>query len=268
MHLPITEDLIQPSPATSLTLIDYSNGLNDKQQMSARNLIKQGVSLSSAASHYTSLFDGWISVKEQQQQRRGSEELSAGSCCTNSGGCVKCASTCHSSHLLTDNSSFFPAECDQCFHNGCVPFVENSTSCRGVKDGTARTVDRNMPVNQWSSANVIEWMAALNLYRYAEVFKSKDIKGSDLVNIDNEKLQSMGIKDEFHQKAILVCIDELCRRNCNGNGSSGLSISGEMSTPASHHRFTDHSFNSLTRCGQCNKYLRGIIHQGLICQGI
>ncbi|GAB6022370.1 hypothetical protein CHUAL_006488 [Chamberlinius hualienensis] len=157
-------------------------------------------------------------------------------------------------------------ECDQCFHNVCVPLVENSTSCRIVKDGSVRTVDRNVPVNQWSSAHVIEWMAALNLYRYAEVFKSKDIKGSDLVNIDHEKLQSMGIKDEFHQKAILVCIDELCRRNSNGNGSSGLSISGEMNTPASHHRFTDHSFSSLTRCGQCNKCLRGIIHQGLICQ--
>lgn len=44
------------------------------------------------------------------------------------------------------------------------------------------------PVNQWSSANVVEWMAALNLYRYAEVFKSKDIKGSDLMNLDKEKL--------------------------------------------------------------------------------
>ena len=31
-------------------------------------------------------------------------------------------------------------------------------------------------------------MAALNLYRYADVFKSKDIKGSDLMNLDREKL--------------------------------------------------------------------------------
>lgn len=31
-------------------------------------------------------------------------------------------------------------------------------------------------------------MAALNLYRYADVFKSKDIKGSDLPCLDREKL--------------------------------------------------------------------------------
>lgn len=44
------------------------------------------------------------------------------------------------------------------------------------------------PVSEWTSLNVVEWMAALNLYRYADVFKSKDIKGSDLLNLDREKL--------------------------------------------------------------------------------
>lgn len=44
------------------------------------------------------------------------------------------------------------------------------------------------PLSQWTSSNVVEWMAALNLYRYAELFKSKDIKGSDLITLDREKL--------------------------------------------------------------------------------
>ena len=44
------------------------------------------------------------------------------------------------------------------------------------------------PVSEWTSLNVVEWMAALNLYRYADVFKSKDIKGSDLLSLDREKL--------------------------------------------------------------------------------
>lgn len=44
------------------------------------------------------------------------------------------------------------------------------------------------PLSEWTSANVVEWMAALNLYRYADVFKCKDIKGSDLVNLDKDKL--------------------------------------------------------------------------------
>lgn len=31
-------------------------------------------------------------------------------------------------------------------------------------------------------------MAALNLYRYAELFRSKDVKGVDLLSLDKDKL--------------------------------------------------------------------------------
>ena len=44
------------------------------------------------------------------------------------------------------------------------------------------------PISQWTSTNVVEWMAALNLYRYAELFRSKDIKGVDLLSLDKDKL--------------------------------------------------------------------------------
>ena len=44
------------------------------------------------------------------------------------------------------------------------------------------------PVEEWTAENVAEWMAALNLYHYAELFKSKGIKGSDLGTLDKEKL--------------------------------------------------------------------------------
>lgn len=43
-------------------------------------------------------------------------------------------------------------------------------------------------MNKWSSTNVVEWMAALNLAPYTEIFKSKDIKGSDLICLDKDKL--------------------------------------------------------------------------------
>lgn len=49
--------------------------------------------------------------------------------------------------------------------------------------------ERNVqPISQWSSTHVVEWMAALNLYRYAELFRSKDIKGVDLLSLDKDKL--------------------------------------------------------------------------------
>lgn len=178
-----------------------------------------------------------------------------------------CACNCGnpSPSTATTPSAFLPTDCHGCFHNMCLPFA-GDYPCRPNKDASL-TMDRDVPVNQWSSANVVEWMAALNLYRYAEVFKSKGIHGSDLMNLDKEKLSSMGIIDEFHQKAILVCIDELCRRN--GNDSSDVlaySEGNEMAMPASHHQLSEQSFSDLQRCDRCNQYLRGIIHQGFLCR--
>ncbi|XP_071543397.1 phosphatidylinositol 3-kinase regulatory subunit alpha isoform X6 [Panulirus ornatus] len=127
------------------------------------------------------------------------------------------------------------------------------------------------PINQWSSSNVVDWMATLNLAPYTEIFKAKDIKGADLLTLDKDKLGNMGIKDEFHQKAILVCVDQLqneCRDGvCVGESSPSTGIGGvDCNTPASHHNLRNHSFHDLHRCDKCGLYLRGFIHQGHFCQ--
>ncbi|XP_013780715.1 phosphatidylinositol 3-kinase regulatory subunit alpha-like isoform X1 [Limulus polyphemus] len=165
-----------------------------------------------------------------------------------------------------------PTGCHSCFHNMCVSHA-GSHSCRRVQEPLPPvTMDKEVPVTQWSTANVVEWMAALNLYHYAELFKFKNIKGSDLFSLDKEKLLNMGIKDEFHQKAILVCIEELCRAKkelgsveetpnlsdtfCNRNDES----------PQGSHQLLQESFSTLLQCHKCHAYLRGIVHQGLVCQ--
>lgn len=76
----------------------------------------------------------------------------------------------------------------------------------------------------------------------------------------------MGIKDEFHQKAILTCIDELLRKPEPDHG-----LHNEPEDSASRkrnyaHNLTQHTFSSLERCDKCNKYLRGILHQGFQCE--
>ena len=81
----------------------------------------------------------------------------------------------------------------------------------------------------------------------------------------------MGIKDEFHQKTILVCIDELCRPISDVSSETGLSEdltdTGAATAGAESHRLIQQSFSKLERCDKCNKYLRGLIHQGFQCQG-
>ena len=44
------------------------------------------------------------------------------------------------------------------------------------------------PIDEWTSAHVVEWMAALNLYAYADVFRSKNIRGSELLQLDKDKM--------------------------------------------------------------------------------
>ncbi|KAK7868735.1 hypothetical protein R5R35_002537 [Gryllus longicercus] len=153
-------------------------------------------------------------------------------------------------------------DCHACFHAVCVRFAGNHVCQRNSEVLPPCTLNKETPISDWTSANVVEWMAALNLYRYADVFKSKDIKGSDLLHLDREKLMNMGIKDEFHQKAILVCIDELCRPSPEPDNSCVEEDVGEKSP----HRLLEHSFSNLERCDKCNKYLRGLLHQGFLCQ--
>ncbi|XP_051171455.1 phosphatidylinositol 3-kinase regulatory subunit alpha isoform X2 [Leptopilina boulardi] len=180
-------------------------------------------------------------------------------------------------------------ECHACFHVVCSEY-SGQHLCQWSSKGHAlpgQVFDKEKPVSEWTSLNVVEWMSALNLYRYADVFKSKDIKGSDLLHLDREKLMNMGIKDEFHQKNILVCIEELCQPSSpstlagsetsyvtlsvnetggTGNSSSNVNTTSTTSTTSNAHNLVPHSFSVLERCEKCHKYLRGLLHQGFLCQ--
>ncbi|KAJ8665216.1 hypothetical protein QAD02_006878, partial [Eretmocerus hayati] len=81
-------------------------------------------------------------------------------------------------------------DCHACFHNVCSERA-GQKPCRWNNKGHAlpgQVFNVDKPVSEWTSLNVVEWMAALNLYRYADVFKSKDIKGCDLLSLDRDKL--------------------------------------------------------------------------------
>ena len=73
----------------------------------------------------------------------------------------------------------------------------------------------------------------------------------------------MGIREEFHVKNILVCVEELCGRGSSVVGSPGYSERVEMNHS---HQLLPTSFSSLQRCDKCNKYLRGLLNQGKLCQ--
>jgi hypothetical protein len=67
----------------------------------------------------------------------------------------------------------------------------------------------------------------------------------------------MGITEELYQKTIMVCLDELVH-------SSQLTVK-DISDVNSVREL---SFAILKRCDKCNKYLREILHQQFLCQGM
>jgi hypothetical protein len=75
----------------------------------------------------------------------------------------------------------------------------------------------------------------------------------------------MGIKDEFHQETILHCVRELIL-SCKADPLD-TPIGGDSDPASPAHRLLEHSFSKLERCSKCNKFLRGLQHQGFQCQG-
>ncbi|XP_058838808.1 uncharacterized protein LOC131694261 isoform X2 [Topomyia yanbarensis] len=171
-------------------------------------------------------------------------------------------------------------KCWSCFHNQCLSHAANEMCQRNldVYPTMPTTYSTDKSINEWTSANVLEWMAANNFYTYADVFKAKDIKGCDLSNLDRDKLGQMGIKNEFHQQTILASIKDLLTSaeksiQCTGTlwttsgGSSNVpGEDGDTLLDKHSHDLVDHSFSKQVKCDKCQQYLRGLIHQGLLCK--
>ncbi|XP_053394066.1 phosphatidylinositol 3-kinase regulatory subunit alpha-like isoform X1 [Mercenaria mercenaria] len=166
--------------------------------------------------------------------------------------------------------------CGACCHDCCVETAKST--CHRIRTEDNVTSDRSIPLEDWSMQNVIDWMAALNLYRYAELFRDKGITGRHLTQMDEKMLMDLGIKDDFHQKAILVCVDELCGRNPDeapyntglpppGQFMSDMEAASSCGGAASeNHRFAEYNFSSLQRCHLCDKFLYGLMRQGVQCR--
>ncbi|XP_076102045.1 phosphatidylinositol 3-kinase regulatory subunit alpha-like isoform X1 [Mytilus galloprovincialis] len=162
--------------------------------------------------------------------------------------------------------------CNQVCHSSCWDVEVKSSCTRGNPAPSTPVHSTYVPIENWTCENVVEWMACVRLYRYAQMFKDNQINGKDIKNMDPEKLGDLGIKDDFHKMSLMVCIDELCGRDSSMRPyASSLPLSGqivemEADGAASEHRFSEYSFPSMQRCHLCDKFLYGLISQGLQCR--
>ncbi|XP_065580891.1 uncharacterized protein LOC136040577 isoform X4 [Artemia franciscana] len=74
---------------------------------------------------------------------------------------------------------------------------------------------------------------------------------------------ALGIRDEFVQRSILACAEELCDQ---AKKEKSEEVPDTLLVPASQHRLQETTFDELTPCDKCHKFLRGLLHQVLICQ--
>lgn len=131
----------------------------------------------------------------------------------------------------------------------------------------------SVPLSQWTSENVLEWLACVNMLAYGDLLKAKEVSGSDLPSLDREKLSNMGIKEETSQTVLLRCIGELCRGSntsscCEEERNFLSSLLKEDGTGAQQqHQLEWQSFPPGTeQCDSCRHLLRGLAHQGLLCR--
>uniref|UniRef100_A0A182NHQ5 Phosphatidylinositol 3-kinase regulatory subunit n=1 Tax=Anopheles dirus TaxID=7168 RepID=A0A182NHQ5_9DIPT len=167
--------------------------------------------------------------------------------------------------------------CSACFHLNCLPMALYRPCQRNpdMYQNIPSTFRTEKSINEWTTENVLEWMTAVNMYDHVEVFKTKAIKGCDLPNLDRDKLEQMGIKNDFHQQSILTTIRQLLM-------SADMTVAVDLSAativappaagtdPAQQQQFNGHnlingSFSKQQKCDMCKNYLFGLVHQGLFC---
>ena len=101
--------------------------------------------------------------------------------------------------------------CGLCVHAVCRLFANVLTNCSAehLTQNENLTRPSLIPIESWSATCVKEWLAVVNLHRYAEVFFAYSIDGAKLLRLDIYQLCAFRIRDTYHHAAILQCRDEL-----------------------------------------------------------
>ena len=170
-------------------------------------------------------------------------------------------------------------KCAECVHFKCLLFVAKKSNCKNTENPSSSKLDlitkSNLyPIENWNANLVKQWLAVVNLHRYAEVFSKYNITGSKLIMLNSDHLNEYRIRDSYHHKAILECCKELLVRSRQYSTYAQMNREQNEFTEflkrnpyrASKHYFLLHTMSVQTSCHLCLRPFLGIVHQALVCQ--
>lgn len=78
----------------------------------------------------------------------------------------------------------------------CPSCILSLVSCQTLDDDPVPTNNNNQwqsrPVLEWNNQQVCLWLIAMNMDQYASEFAAKGVDGTQLLNMDSEKLKVSG----------------------------------------------------------------------------
>ncbi|UJR33699.1 hypothetical protein I4U23_021128 [Adineta vaga] len=166
------------------------------------------------------------------------------------------------------NIGYQCTNCGDYFHVECTLDLTAGT-CPGLNachpnNRALVTYDSSIPVSDWTVNDVCEWLAVVNLYRYAPNFQTLKYDGEILLSLTDEQLKHDHIHDAFQRQAILDAIKELKTRD-KYRPISFERFRSQHTTNNHGDNFICTTFYERHTCDLCEKSLYGIIHQGLQC---
>lgn len=166
------------------------------------------------------------------------------------------------------NIGYQCTNCGDYFHVECTLVLTTGT-CPGLNachpnNRNLHTYESSISIHDWTVNDICEWLAVVNLYRYAPNFQTLKYDGEIVLSLTDEQLKHDHIHDSFQRQAILDAIKELKSRD-KYRPISFEPFRNQLSTNNHGDNFICTTFYERRTCDLCEKPLYGIIHQGLQC---
>uniref|UniRef100_A0A1A8F6W1 Neurabin-1 n=1 Tax=Nothobranchius korthausae TaxID=1143690 RepID=A0A1A8F6W1_9TELE len=140
---------------------------------------------------------------------RGSSEL-----LEESGGNLSPAESMTSIPTCMPFSWFGDKDREPSSSSSSLPYTANETSSEQSQDRKNKTLDdepvaagkeyqwQNRPVSEWTNQQVCHWLMGMNMDQYTPEFTAKGIDGQQLLNLDSDKLKTLGVLTQSDRSTI------------------------------------------------------------------